>query len=51
MMQFSSADFVSWQVLRGATSQSGNNTVIKLGANDMLTLVNVSAAGPASGEF
>jgi hypothetical protein len=50
-IQFSKSDFASWSALQGHISQSGANTVIRLDANDTVTLTGVTAASLTASEF
>jgi Calpain family cysteine protease len=43
-LQFSKSDFASWNALQSHMTQSGANTVIRLDANDTVTLTNFAAS-------
>ena len=50
-MQLSHADFANLQTLFNDMSQSGANTIIKLDANDQITLTNVQKSSLAASQF
>jgi fibronectin-binding autotransporter adhesin len=50
-MQLSKADFASVQALFNDMSQSGANTIIRLDANDQITLTNIQKSSLAQSQF
>ena len=51
VIQFSSADFASWQALSGHIAQAGDDVVISYNANNSVTLKGFSASGLTSANF
>jgi serralysin len=50
-IQLPAADFASWNALQSDMTQSGSNTLITFDANDVITLVGVTAANLNQAEF